>query len=53
MGLPGAAADRLPAALAVTALAVADGVQMFRTHDVKETVRAIRTAEAIRAENKK
>lgn len=42
--------DRLPAALAVTALAVAAGVQMFRTHDVAETVRAVRMAEAVQAQ---
>ncbi len=41
------AANRLPASLAVTALAVADGVQMFRTHDVGATVQAIRMAEKI------
>ncbi|MFM2294603.1 MAG: hypothetical protein RLZZ350_1016, partial [Verrucomicrobiota bacterium] len=39
--------ERLPAALACTTLALADGVQFFRTHDVAETVRAVRAAEAV------
>lgn len=46
--LPGAeTADRLPAALAATVLAVAEGVQMFRTHDVAATVQAVRMAEGV------
>ena len=40
-------ADRLPAALACTCLAVAAGVQVIRAHDVAETVQAIRMTEAI------
>ncbi len=38
---------RLPASLACATLAVADGVQMIRTHDVAETVQALRMAEAV------
>jgi dihydropteroate synthase len=41
--------ERLPAALACTTLALADGVQFFRTHDVAETVQAVRAAEQILA----
>jgi len=40
---------RLPAALACACIARADGVQMIRTHDVAETVQALRMAEAILA----
>ena len=40
-------ADRLPGALACAALAVRDGVQILRVHDVRETVAAVRVAEAI------
>jgi len=39
--------DRLPASLACTCIAVESGVQIIRTHDVKETVQAIRMTEAI------
>jgi dihydropteroate synthase len=39
--------ERLPASLACATLAVADGVQFIRTHDVAETVQAIRLAEAV------
>jgi dihydropteroate synthase len=39
--------ERLPASLACATLAIADGVQVIRTHDVAETVRAVRLAEAI------
>jgi dihydropteroate synthase len=46
-------ANRLPAALALTALAVANGVQMFRTHDVAETAQAIRMTEAVVAKKEK
>jgi dihydropteroate synthase len=42
-------AARLPASLACAVLAVAAGVQMVRTHDVAETVQAVRMAEAILA----
>ena len=45
-------ADRLPAALACAALAVRDGVQLLRVHDVRETVQAARVAEAIRGRGK-
>ena len=41
--------QRLPASLACATLAVADGVQLFRTHDVAETVQAVRMAEAVLA----
>jgi len=42
----------LPASLACATLAVASGVQLIRTHDVVETVQAVRLAEAILARNK-
>lgn len=41
------AAGRLPGALACAALAVGAGVKLFRAHDPKETVQAIRLAEAV------
>jgi dihydropteroate synthase len=44
--------ERLPSALACATLAVAEGVQMLRTHDVAETVRAVRMTEAILAQRK-
>lgn len=40
---------RLPGALACAALAVRDGVQILRVHDVRETVAAVRVAAAIQA----
>jgi dihydropteroate synthase len=40
-------AGRLPASLACACLAVADGVQIIRTHDVAETVQAVRMTEVI------
>jgi dihydropteroate synthase len=43
----GPVADRLPGGLAATCLAVAEGVQVVRTHDVSATVQALRVAEAI------
>lgn len=43
-------AERLPAALACTALAVGAGAQIIRTHDVAETVQAVRMTEAILAQ---
>jgi dihydropteroate synthase len=43
---------RLPAALACTAAAVQAGVQIIRTHDVAETVQAVRTTESIMAHTK-
>ncbi len=39
--------ERLPASLACATLAVSDGVQIIRTHDVAETVQAVRLAEAV------
>jgi len=42
--------ERLPASLACATLAVAAGVQMIRTHDVAETVQAVRLAEAVLAQ---
>jgi len=41
--------QRLPASLACATLALAAGVQIIRTHDVAETVAAVRLAEAILA----
>jgi len=41
--------ERLPASLACATLAVADGVQIIRAHDVAETVQAVRLAEALSA----
>ncbi|HEY5234089.1 MAG TPA: dihydropteroate synthase [Verrucomicrobiae bacterium] len=41
--------ERLPASLACASLAVADGVQIIRAHDMAETVQAIRMTEAIAA----
>jgi len=45
-------AERLPGSLACTCLAVTAGVQIIRTHDVVETVQAIRVTEAILEQNK-
>ena len=42
-----ASADRLAGSLAATALAVANGAALIRTHDVAETVDAVRVAERI------
>jgi dihydropteroate synthase len=39
--------ERLPASLACATLAVAAGVQIIRTHDVAETIQAVRLTEAI------
>ncbi|HZT24019.1 MAG TPA: dihydropteroate synthase [Verrucomicrobiae bacterium] len=48
--LTGAApAERLPGSLACAALAVAQGAQIIRAHDVAETIQAVRLAEAVRA----
>jgi len=44
--------ERLPASLACATLAVADGVQIIRAHDVAETVQAVRLAEALPARKK-
>jgi len=40
-------AERLPGSLACACLAVEAGVQIIRTHDVAETVQAVRVTEAI------
>ena len=40
-------AERLPAGLACACVAVEAGAQLIRTHDVAETVQAIRMTEAI------
>jgi dihydropteroate synthase len=40
-------AERLPGALACSSLAVAAGVQIIRTHDVAETIQALRVTEEI------
>lgn len=42
-----AAADRLPGSLAATLLAVGDGVQLIRTHDVAATRQALQVAGTI------
>jgi dihydropteroate synthase len=44
--------ERLPASLACATLAVADGVQIIRAHDVAETVQAVHLAEALLARKK-
>lgn len=44
--------NRLPASLACAILTVGDGAQIIRTHDVAETVQAIRMAEIIFARKK-
>ncbi len=41
--------ERLPASLACATLAIAGGVQIIRTHDVTETVQAVRLTEALLA----
>jgi dihydropteroate synthase len=46
-------AARLPASLACACLAVEAGVQIIRTHDVAETVQAVRMTEAVLARKKK
>jgi dihydropteroate synthase len=43
---------RLPAALACSALAVEAGVQLIRTHDVAETVQAVRLTESVLTQRK-
>lgn len=45
-------AERLPGSLACACLAVTAGVQIIRTHDVRETVQAIRVTEAILEQQK-
>jgi dihydropteroate synthase len=44
--------DRLPASLACAVLAAGDGANIIRTHDVAETVQAVRMAEAIYSRKK-
>lgn len=44
--------NRLPASLACAALAAGDGANIIRTHDVAETVQAVRMAEAIYSRKK-
>jgi dihydropteroate synthase len=44
---------RLPASLACAILALESGVQIIRTHDVAETIQAVRMAEAVLARTKK
>jgi dihydropteroate synthase len=46
------AGSRLPAGLACACLAVGSGARFIRTHDVEETVQAIRMTEAILAGNR-
>ncbi|MEA1904738.1 MAG: dihydropteroate synthase, partial [Candidatus Hadarchaeota archaeon] len=41
-------ADRLWGSLSATAIAVLNGASVVRTHDPKETLHAVRVAEAIR-----
>lgn len=41
--------ERLPGSLACACLAIASGVQIIRAHDVKETIQAVRMAEAVLA----
>ncbi len=45
-------AARLPASLACASLAIASGAHVIRTHDVAETVQAVRMTEAILARRK-
>jgi dihydropteroate synthase len=45
-------ANRLPASLACACLAVEAGVQIIRTHDVAETLQAVRMTEALVARQK-
>jgi len=49
----GPAGDRLPAALACATVAVEAGVGIIRTHDVEQTLPAVRMTEAIIAEKNK
>jgi dihydropteroate synthase len=52
LGRAEAPAARLAAGLACAVLAVAAGAQLIRTHDVAETIRAVRITEAILAKQK-
>jgi dihydropteroate synthase len=44
--------QRLAPALACASLAVRDGVKLIRTHDVTETVQAVRMTESIMSQTK-
>jgi dihydropteroate synthase len=44
--------ERLPASLVCATLAVESGVQIIRTHDVAETIQAVRMTEAVLARRK-
>jgi dihydropteroate synthase len=44
--------ERLPASLVCAALALTSGAKIIRTHDVTETVQAVRMAEAVLSEKK-
>lgn len=44
--------ERLEGSLAAAAVAVINGANIIRTHDVRETLRAVRMAEAIKGVNK-
>ena len=50
--VPAAATERLPGSLACACLAIEAGVQIIRTHDVTETMQAVRLTEAILAQKK-
>jgi dihydropteroate synthase len=39
--------DRLPGTLAVTAAAVAAGIEILRVHDIAENLAVVRTTEAL------
>ena len=45
-------ADRLSASVACAVLAVDAGAQMIRTHDVLDTVQALRMTEAVLSHNR-
>ena len=45
--------ERLAGSLAVTAIAVMNGAHLVRTHDVAETLQAVRAAEAVKARSRR
>lgn len=45
--------ERLVGSLAVTAIAVMNGAHLIRTHDVRETLQAVRAAEAVKARGRR
>jgi dihydropteroate synthase len=45
--------ERLVGSLAATAIAVTNGAQLVRTHDVRETLQAVRAAEAVKARSRR